>query len=255
MNMTMALLARLGLTLDGKLYATALDFDGIDAVNAWFEKWDRALALAQKTLVEWHQDKGKIHVVIFTTEPLQNKKIHIGPNNLLLEIRCKKQPLFISPSPHKDGHKYVPLGVDKIETLDDIGLLKLKGQISTLLQEYMSDEDKSRYSAWLDDTDTILGVGSGRHDATKFKVCSYFWKYSGEWLNLSDGERFERAWQWHNQHCNPPRTRKHFDDICKWVIENHRPNRDKKHELLREERETVKEQEQSITSNTTIAKD
>jgi hypothetical protein len=58
--------ARLGLTLDGKLYAVALDFDGWDAVIAWFESCDRVLALSQKTLVEWHQDKGKGGVPVAT---------------------------------------------------------------------------------------------------------------------------------------------------------------------------------------------
>ena len=65
---------------------------------------------------------------------------------------------------------------------------------------------------------------------------------SGEWLNLSDDERFERAWQWHNKHCVPPRTREHFDEICKWVIDNHRVERDQKHEKIRDEREALRQQ-------------
>jgi putative DNA primase/helicase len=226
--------ARTGRTLKGDLYAVALDFDGWDAVVAWFETWERVLALAQKTLIEWHQDKGKIHVLIFTKEPLQNKKIHIGPNKVLLEIRCEKMPLFISPSRHRDGNKYAPLGVDKIETLDNTGLMKLKSQISLLSEKYMSDEDKSKYDAWLDEPDTILGEGAGRHDATKFKVCSYYWKYEGEWLNLSDDERFERVWQWHLRHCKPHRSRQEFDAICKWVISNHKEKRDAQHNEIKE---------------------
>ena len=234
--------ARLGPTLKGDLYTVALDFDGWDAVEAWFQTWDRVVALAQKTLVEWHQDKGKIHVVMFTKESLQNRKVHIGPNKVLLEIRCDKQAMFISPSPHKDGNKYSPLGVSKIETLDDIGLMKLKGQISLLSNTYMSDDDKSKYDAWLDDPDTILGEGTGRHDATKFKVCSYYTKYSGEWLNLSDDERFERGWQWHLAHCKPPRSRKEYDAICKWVKETLRVERDLTHQRVWEERDRLRQE-------------
>lgn len=55
--------AKLGPTLIGDLYSVALDFDGWDAVVAWFESWEQVVALAQKTLVEWHQDRGKIHVL------------------------------------------------------------------------------------------------------------------------------------------------------------------------------------------------
>lgn len=234
--------ARLGLTLEGGLYSVTLDFDGWDAVVAWFESWERVVALAQKTLVEWHQDKGKIHILIFTKEPLQNKKIHIGPNKILLEIRCDKQPLFISPSRHKDGNKYCPLGVDRIEVLDDVGLMKLKGQINLLSDKYMSDEDKSKYDAWLDNPDTILGEGAGRHDATKFKICSYYWKHTDEWLNLSDDERFERAWQWHMTHCRPPRSRQEFDRICEWTANNHKSKRDAVFNRIREEKRRREQQ-------------
>jgi hypothetical protein len=44
----------------------------------------------------------------------------------------------------------------------------------------MSDEDRTAYNAWLDNPDTIFGEVEGRHDATLFKVCSYFWKYADE---------------------------------------------------------------------------
>lgn len=234
---------RLGSTLKGDLYATALDFDGLEAVLAWFGSWDRVLKLAQKTLVEWHQDKGKIHVLIFTKEPLENRKIHIGPNKVLLEIRCEKQPLFTSPSRHKDGNKWTPLGTDKIEILDNIGLLKFKGQVSVLSDKYMSDQDKQRYDSWLDDPSTILGEGAGRHDATRFKVRSYYWKYANGWLNMSDSERFEKAWIWHLDHCKPPRSRQEFDLICDWVKKKDRANRDKRLEQVRDESNRTKKQE------------
>lgn len=234
---------RLGPTLKGDLYAVALDFDGWHAVVAWFGNWERVLMLSQRTLVEWHQDKGKIHALLLTKEPLPTKKIHIGPKKVLLEIRCERQLLFVSPSPHKDGNKYNPLGVDRIEILDDIGLMKLKGQISLLSDRYVSDKDKAKYDSWLDDPDTILGEGAGRHDATKFKVCRFYWKHTGEWLNHSDDERFERAWQWHLAHCKPPRSRQEFDLICDWVKKNQRAERDRLHDRIREERNSEKEAE------------
>jgi hypothetical protein len=238
--------ARTGPTLSKDIYSIALDFDHWDAVIAWFGSWDNVVAHSKKSLVEWHKNQGKIHVVLFANEPIPNKKIYIGPNKALLEIRCDKQALFISPSPHRDGNKYEPLGTTDIITLQsNSGLLQLKAKIDSLSAEYMSGDDKQRYHAWLDDDSTIIGEGEGRHDATKAIICSYFWKYSGEWLNLSDDERFNRAWQWHNKHCVPPRTRQHFDDICKWVIDNHRVKRDQKHETIRAEREAQKQQQEN----------
>ena len=100
----------------------------------------------------------------------------------------------------------------------------------------MSDDDKQRYTEWLDKPDTILGINQGRHDATKFKIIHYYWKYSGEWLNYSDDQQFNRAWEWHLQHCNPPRSREEFDRLCKWTIDTFRENRDKVHEEVRAKR-------------------
>ena len=148
---------RLGPTLQEGVYSVALDFDGWEAVIAWFGLWDNVLAYSKKSLVEWHQEKGKIHVILLTKEPLPNKKIRIGENNVLLEIRCEKQILFVSPSPHKEGNKYTPLGTDYIETLNGrTGLLQLKAKVNLLCDIYMSNADRNEYDAWLDLDSTIL---------------------------------------------------------------------------------------------------
>ena len=53
---------------------------------------------------------------------------------MLLEIRCEKEILFISPSPHKDGNKWCPLGTDTIETLQsNSGLLQRKQKSTRFL--------------------------------------------------------------------------------------------------------------------------
>lgn len=238
--------ARTGQTLNEGVYSIALDFDHPDAVIAWFGSWENVVVHSKKSLIEWHKNEGKIHVILFANEPIPNKKIYIGKNRALLEIRCEKQALFVSPSLHKDGNKYEPLGTTDIITLQsNSGLLQLKAKIDSFSAKYMSDEDKERFNTWLDLDSTTFGIGDGRHDVTKFKICSYFWKYSGEWLNPSDDERFQRAWKWHLKHCIPPRTRQHFDEICKWVIDNHRVKRDREHEILRAERGAARRQQAS----------
>ncbi|MGA9934578.1 MAG: hypothetical protein WBP83_05595 [Nitrososphaeraceae archaeon] len=80
---------RTGKTISGNKYLVVLDFDGWEAVIAWFDSWDNVIALSKKTLVEWHQDPGKIHVFLFSPEPLQSRKIHI--KNAYLEVRCQNE--------------------------------------------------------------------------------------------------------------------------------------------------------------------
>jgi hypothetical protein len=226
---------RLGKTLSGKHYAVAFDFDGWDAVIEWFGNWDNVVALSKKTVVEWHQDQSKIHVLFLSRTPFQNRKIHI--QNAFLEIRCERNALFASPSIHKEGKQYEPLGTNQIALIEQGKELALKSKIDDICKNYMSDLDKDKYDAWLDLPTTILGVNGGRHDATKFKINRYYWKYSNEWLNLSDERRFDRAWQWHMAHCKPPRSRQEFDNLCKWAINAFRVKRDELHERARAERQ------------------
>jgi bifunctional DNA primase/polymerase-like protein len=237
---------RMGKTLSGKYYSVAFDFDGWDAVVEWFGNWDNVVVLSKKTVVEWHQDQGKIHVIFLSRTPFQNRKIHI--KNAFLEIRCERNALFASPSIHKEGKPYEPLGTNQISLIADDKTRALKAKITTVCHNYMSDEDKQKYDEWLDLPTTILGENQGRHDATKFKVNRYYWKYAGEWLNLSDEQRFERAWQWHLAHCNPPRSRQEFNSLCKWAIDTFRVERDKKHEKVRAERQQWNECNQKRSS-------
>ncbi|MFY9965199.1 MAG: bifunctional DNA primase/polymerase [Nitrososphaeraceae archaeon] len=230
---------RMGRTLSGNHYAIAFDFDGWDAVVEWFGDWNNVVSLSKKTIVEWHQDQGKIHVIFLSKTPFSNRKIHI--KNAFLEIRCERNALFASPSIHKGGKPYSPLGTNQLALINDDRALALKSKIETVCQNYMSDEDKEAYDRWLDLPTTILGENQGRHDATKFKINRYYWKYSGEWLNLSDDQRFDRAWQWHLAHCNPPRSRQEFDNMCKWAIDTFRVKRDELHEKARAERQRWKD--------------
>ena len=243
---------RTGKTLSGMKYLAVLDFDGWEAVVAWFGTWENVIALSKKTLIEWHQDQGKIHVFLFSPEPILSRKIHI--KNAYLEIRCQNekgvgQLVFASPSIHKEGMPYCALGTDFIiEEMQPIDLLRIKSKISQLCEDYMSDLDKDKYDAMLDEPDRKLGVNGGRHDATLFKAKRYYFNYSGEWLDLTDEQRFERAWEWHLAHCDPPRSRKEFDNIRDWIVKNLRQKRDQLHESKRLKRNQARQQMQQ-TSN------
>lgn len=166
---------RLGRCLsNGKpqLYSFALDFDDWDAVEAWFGSWENVLVWSNKTRIEWHEDRRKIHMLFLANRPVANRKIKI--KNALLEVRCEEQLLFVHPSIHPDGNTWKPLGTEQITLLDNTQLLKLEAKIDSLSEGYMSDENKEAYEKWLDDPDTILGEGQGRHDSLKFKIISYY---------------------------------------------------------------------------------
>ncbi len=139
----------LGKTLSGSYYSIALDFDGWDAVLEWFGNWKQVLSSSQKTRIEWHQNKGRIHYIFLAKRPIANRKIQIKGSNL--EVRCENQLLFASPSIHEDGNAYTPLGTVEIVILDENQLLSLEAKIDSLSKGYMSDEDKQRYVAWLED--------------------------------------------------------------------------------------------------------
>jgi hypothetical protein len=124
---------RTGKTISGNKYLVVLDFDGWEAVIAWFGSWDNVLALSKKTLVEWHQDQGKIHVFLFSPEPLLSRKIHF--KDAYLEIRCQNeegvgQLVFASPSIHKEGSPYCALGTELVEEMQPIDLLRIKSKIN-----------------------------------------------------------------------------------------------------------------------------
>jgi hypothetical protein len=220
-----------------------LDFDGWDAVLAWFSSWEGVIEASKRTRIEWHGDKTRLHYFILADKPLPNRRIHVKDS--LLEIRCERQAIFASPSIHKDGDQYSPIGSKgiPIPEINDTQLMGLQAQIDTLCKGYMSDEDKSKYIQYLHLPETIIGEHQGRHDATKTIINNYYWRYGGGWLELSDEERFERAWEWHISHCKPPRSREEFDKLCKWAIDTFEEARDKLHNEKREEADRFKQTE------------
>lgn len=88
---------RTGKTLSGKHYSIALDFDGWDAVTGWFGTWEQVIALSKQTIIEWHHDKGKIHVIYLA--PLLSRiekyilRIHFWRSDVR-KMRCFPRPVF-----------------------------------------------------------------------------------------------------------------------------------------------------------------
>jgi hypothetical protein len=224
----------LGKTLPGcpYPYCFALDFDGADAVMEFFGSWDSVLSLSKKTRIEWHNDDGRLHIVFFSEKIVTSKRIVI--KNGALEVRCDDL-LISSPSIHGDGNYWTPLNTDQIAALTGQELPRLQAKIEMLSGKdgYMSDDDKQRYIEWLENPNTIVGEGS-RHDAVKILGCSYFYRYSNEWKDLTDDQRRDKVQEWTQQHCNPPFPYSEFSEIWKWIVSTHRKSRDEEHEKLRD---------------------
>jgi hypothetical protein len=98
-----------------QLCSFAFDFDDWDAVEAWFGCWENVLAWSNKTRIEWHEDKRKVHMLFLAYRPVANRKIKI--KNAFLEVRCEEQLLFVHPSIHPDGNTWKPLGTEQIALL------------------------------------------------------------------------------------------------------------------------------------------
>jgi hypothetical protein len=226
---------RTGKTISGKHYLFAIDFDGIDAVLAWFGSWEQVREVAKRTRIEWHGDKWRIHMFLLASRPIKNKKIRI--KETLLEIKCERQALFVSPSIHKDGNPYSTLDTGEIAILNENQLLQLESKIDSLSgnEGYMSDGNKQAYIRWLEDPKnyTNLGVGQGRHNGLISLGISYYYRYSGEWKDYTDEQRREMLHDW-NSKLAAPLSQKEFDDVWKWIVEKHRRTRDEQHEKLRD---------------------
>jgi hypothetical protein len=66
-----------GSATENSFYSIALDFDGEDALLAWFGSWEEALKAAKKTRIEWHKNKARVHCLFLANRPIANRKISI----------------------------------------------------------------------------------------------------------------------------------------------------------------------------------
>jgi hypothetical protein len=237
---------RTGRTISGKHYLVAIDFDGENAVLAWYGDWEQVLQVAKRTRIEWHGDRGRLHMFLLTNRPIRNKRIQIKDS--LLEAKCERQALFVSPSIHKEGDPYTVLDTDEIAIISENQLLQLESKIDSLSDGYMSDEDKQGYIQWLENPEnyTKLGEGQGRHNGLVTLGTSYYYRYNGEWKDYTDEQRKAKLWEW-NMKLAVPKSEKEFNGIWKWIVDKHRRTRDDQHEKLREEKRRKQEFDKSHT--------
>ena len=243
---------RTGRTITGKnaAYSIAIDFDGWDALEEWFGNWERVESLSQKTLIEWHKNRSKIHVLLFSKEAISNRKIQIKDS--LLEIRCEHQALFVSPSYHREGNQYEPLGTTEIAIMDEKQVFNLKAKIESLCRGYMLNENKNEYTKWLEDPANYskLGIGQGRHNALVHLGTAYFYRWKGEWTNLRDSQRKAKLEEW-NSKLAVPKPQEEVNKVWRWIVDHHKSIRDE--ERQKHAQEEKKRDDDQIIADATEA--
>jgi hypothetical protein len=177
--------------------------------------------LADKTLVEGHDDDlSRVKIFYVTPTPLNGKAIN-KDNNLKnantskpsFEIKGisrngKFGLAFVSPSSHRDGKPYRPLGIMEIAVLDKDEKEKLELQLQSICKkygmEYLHNEDEvHNYIKYLEQPDTVLEEGM-RHNSLIEIASSYYFRWCGEWGKMTDEQRYAKLIEYDNAHCKPP---------------------------------------------------
>jgi hypothetical protein len=180
---------------EGK-YISVLDFDTLEAFEKFSANDFDYKKLASITRVEWHGSLARIHVFFITDRPFKNA------NGAGLEVKANKLLTFVSPSIHKDGKPYTALGTEAIGYLDNVGQMRIENCIAAVIPNYQSEDQINDYIKYLELDSTILDEGE-RHNGILVMANSYFFRYSGEWANLTDEQRFDKLIEYDKKHCRP----------------------------------------------------
>ena len=191
------------------------------------------LKIAQQTRIEWHGDKGRIHVLFKSKMPLGDGKTHtiwnIGTAHI--EVRVSRQLLFSWPSKHPTAEYFRPIGTERIYELKPGELSRTWDKVRMLCQEHFSDVDRRNYYKELEQT--VMSSGDGRHFGLVDLGCWYYWRYDKEWLFYSDNERKSALEKW-NVKQDPPKPQKELDDVWDWIEKHHKKARDEKHRSIKD---------------------
>ena len=244
--------AVLGLLWRGK-YAgyrfILVDIDRKEGVIAFLDAGDRAMTLeelADRQYVEFNgvDRDQRIHIP-YILEHDAEIAAKGADDKVGIEVNINGV-MFGAGSPHHKGGFYEQLGkASEIRILDKTQAFTLQEHIASICQKYgvnysgNNAQEKEKfdqaYTAHLHDGATRIKRG-GRHEVIKFISCSYFTKYTGEWDNLTDDERFERVLGYDMMHCDPPLDEtdpQEVRDLWNWARKTFRDSRDEQREVRR----------------------
>jgi P4 family phage/plasmid primase-like protien len=154
-----------------------------------------------------------IHAIFISNRPFKNAT---GGG---LEVKANKLLTFVSPSKHKDGNTYTAFDTEQIAIIDNVGQMRIENRIAAVIPSYLSEAQTNEYIKYLELDNTILHEGE-RHNAILAIANSYFFRYNGNWSDLTDEQRFDKLVEYDRKHCVPslyetPSRREEFKRI--WV--------------------------------------
>src|SRR5205823_13445612 len=122
------------------------------------ETWQNVLDYAKDNLVEWHNDKSSLHLIVYLHEAIEGVTIsfqgHSKEDHRQIEVRAEGQLLRVRPSMHRDGHRFTALNSEIIPVYDGIKRLGFKAKIHSLYKEnsfkdYLNEHENQAISDWL----------------------------------------------------------------------------------------------------------
>jgi hypothetical protein len=236
-----------------------LDIDSKLGLHYFCDYGDRGITIEQLADNQYIEFNGidkdqRVHIPYILTPDAElspkgeDDKLHIKVDTAGV--------MFAAGSPHHNGGFYMQMGKsDKIKVIDKTLAFALQEHIRSICEgnrvnyfDKNNDEQKAAfhqaYSAHLHDDGTRIKKG-GRHETVKFICCSYFNKYSDEWDNLTDDQRFERVLGFDKMHCDDPLSETdptELEELWSWTKKTFRVDRDKAKEAREETRSRIKEE-------------
>ena len=166
------------------LYLCAIDCDNKKAIDVLHSNGIEYLA--QRTLVEQHDNPNKAHFYFYTNRPMPKKSSDAVNFDMVQKMEKNEIPaiemkgdgshgiMYCTPSPHKDGSNYRILGVKEPVRLDEIGNV-----VNKICDEYSLGKGKDNLVPMkvLMKDDTRVIEGSNRHEAIMRYAESILRKY------------------------------------------------------------------------------
>jgi hypothetical protein len=189
-------------------YLGCIDFDNEETFLTWCQGSENLDTLAKWTRVDWHNNPAKLHVFFISKTPLSNKR-HNG-----IEVYSEKPNLICVYGIHRDGNRIVPYDTEKIAVVDDDKLLDIYNRIKSVFPDYDCHHDNTAAHnriLELEKSETVVGKGYV-HNAMSSIMASYFLRYKGEWADMSDEERYQRAVDWEKEKAKQEGRLAYIDD-------------------------------------------
>lgn len=195
-------------------FLTIIDIDKLEAVERFAECSGKDIKdIAKWTRVEWHENINSYHIFLITQKQFKN----IGAGHGL-EVHANNNLIFTSNSIHPDGKRWKAIDNELITVLTNvIELSVLQIAIDRYLREsttgkmgYDSNDNNNEealkeFMAYINNPNIKLTKGQ-RNPALYAQAKSYFFKYTGEFENLSDDAKLVKLKEWLDKQCEVPLT-------------------------------------------------